>query len=124
MAVINSDGIKRSIHDIQNNYFRTKFESDLPKFKGTKGIGVISDFDAQPLIVSSHLGTFGIVTVGKINNIEALTARAFRLKKQFSEILTGEDNPTEVVASLICEEDSFEAGIQNVFDRITGLVQC
>jgi len=120
MAVINSDGIKRSIHDIQNNYFRTKFESDLPKFKGTKGIGVISDFDAQPLIVSSHLGTFGIVTVGKINNIEALTARAFRLKKQFSEILTGEDNPTEVVASLICEEDSFEAGIQNVFDRING----
>jgi len=120
MAVINGEGIKRSIHDIQNNYFRTKFESDLPKFNGTKGIGVISDFDAQPLIISSHLGTFGIVTVGKIKNIEALTARAFRLKKQFSEILTGEDNPTEVVASLVCEEDSFEAGIQNVFARVNG----
>ncbi|MCP3954224.1 MAG: amidophosphoribosyltransferase [Desulfobacterales bacterium] len=120
MAVINAEGIKRSIHDIQNNYFRTKFEPDLSKFRGTKGIGVISDFDAQPLIISSHLGTFGIVTVGKINNIEALTARAFRLKKQFSEILTGEDNPTEVVATLICEEDSFEAGIQNVFTRING----
>ncbi len=120
MAVINTEGIKRSIHDIQNNYFRTKFESDLPKFSGTKGIGVISDFDAQPLIISSHLGTFGIVTVGKINNIEALTARAFRLKKQFSEILTGEDNPTEVVATLICEEESFEAGIQNAFARLNG----
>lgn len=120
MAVINSNGIKRSIHDIQNNYFRTKFESDLPKFSGSKGIGVISDFDAQPLIISSHLGPFGIVTVGKINNIDALTARAFRLKKQFSEILTGEDNPTEVVASLICEEDSFEAGIQNAFERVKG----
>ena len=120
MAVINGEGIKRSIHDIQNNYFRTKFESDLSKFSGTKGIGIISDFDAQPLIISSHLGTFGIVTVGKIKNIEALTARAFRLKKQFSEILTGEDNPTEVVASLICEEDSFAAGIQNVFARVNG----
>jgi len=120
MAVINSNGIKRSIHDIQNNYFRTKFESDLSKFSGTKGIGVVSDFDAQPLIISSHLGTFGIVTVGKINNIEALTARAFRLKKQFSEILTGEDNPTEIVAALICEEDSFENGIQNAFERVKG----
>jgi amidophosphoribosyltransferase len=120
MAIINANGIKRSIHDIQNNYFRTKFESDLPKFSGAKGIGVISDFDAQPLIISSHLGTFGIVTVGKINNIEALTARAFRLKRQFSEILTGEDNPTEIVASLICEEESFEAGIQNAFERVKG----
>ncbi len=83
MAVINSDGIKRSIHDIQNNYFRTKFEPDLYKFSGSLGIGVISDFDAQPLIVSSHLGTFGIVTVGKVNNIEALTARASGSKNSF-----------------------------------------
>jgi len=120
MAVTNSKGIKRSIHNIQNNYFRTKFEPDLPKLSGKKGIGVISDFDAQPLIISSHLGTFGIVTVGKIDNIEELIARAFSLRKQFSEILTGADNPTEVVASLICEEDSFEAGIQNAFSRING----
>ena len=120
MAVINSSGIKRSIHNIQNNYFRTKFEPDLPKLQGRQGIGVISDFDAQPLIVSSHLGTFGIVTVGKIKNIEALTARAFSHRRQFSEILTGGDNPTEIVASLICEEESFEAGIQNVFSQIEG----
>jgi amidophosphoribosyltransferase len=120
MAVINSNGIKRSIHDIQNNYFRTKFEPDLPKFDGTKGVGVISDSDSQPLIISSHLGTFGIVTVGKVNNIEALTRSAFSRKRQFSEILTGSDNPTEVVAGLICEEDSFEAGIRNVHARVEG----
>ncbi|NNF46500.1 MAG: amidophosphoribosyltransferase, partial [Desulfofustis sp.] len=120
LAVVNSDGIKRSIHNIENNYFRTKFEPDLLKFKGQKGIGVISDFDAQPLIISSHLGTFGIVTVGKVSNIKELSARAFKQKRQFSEILTGDDNPTEVAASLICEEESFEAGIQNVFSRIKG----
>lgn len=120
MAMINSEGIKRSIHNIQNNYFRTKFEPDLPKFNGRKGIGVISDFDAQPLITSSHLGTFGIVTVGKIDNIEALTARAYQSKKQFSEILSGEDNPTEIVASLICEEESFEAGIEHVYSSVKG----
>lgn len=120
MAVINANGIKRSIHDIQNNYFRTKFESDLSKFSGKKGVGVISDYDSQPLIISSHLGTFGIVTVGKVSNIEALTRSAFERKKQFSEILTGNDNPTEVVAALICEEDSFEAGIQNAHARVEG----
>ena len=120
MAVVSGKGITRSIHNIENNYFRTKFEPDLPKFSGCKGIGVISDFDAQPLIISSHLGTFGIVTVGKISNVKDLTARAFKQKKEFSEILTGEDNPTEIVASMICEEESFEAGIQNVFKRIKG----
>lgn len=120
MAVVNGTGIKRSIHNIQNNYFRTKFEPDLSKFSGRKGIGVISDFDAQPLIISSHLGTFGIVTVGKISNIKDLTTRAFKQKKEFSEILTGEDNPTEIVASLICEEGSFEAGIENVYARLKG----
>lgn len=120
MAFVNTSGIKRSIHNIENNYFRTKFEPDLPKFKGKKGIGVISDFDAQPLIISSHLGTFGIVTVGRIRNIKELSARAFKQKKQFSEILTGDDNPTELAASLICEEESFEEGIQNVFSRIKG----
>ena len=120
MAFVNTSGIKRSIHNIENNYFRTKFEPDLPTFKGKKGIGVISDFDAQPLIISSHLGTFGIVTVGRIRNIKELSARAFKQKKQFSEILTGDDNPTELAASLICEEKSFEEGIQNVFSRIKG----
>ena len=87
MAFVNTSGIKRSIHNIENNYFRTKFEPDLPKFKGEKGIGVISDFDAQPLIISSHLGTFGIVTVGRIRNIKELSARAFKQKKQIGRAI-------------------------------------
>ena len=72
MAVKNENGYSRSIHNIQNNYFRSKFEPDLPKFHGNFGVGVISDTDPQPLIVGSHLGTFATVTVGKINNIEEL----------------------------------------------------
>ena len=120
MAVINSTGIRRSIHNIENNYFRTKFESDLSKFKGNQGIGVISDYDSQPLIISSHLGTFGIVTVGKINNIEFLTRKVFSRKRHFLENLEEGDNPTELVAMLICAEDSFEAGIINAQSQIEG----
>ncbi len=75
MAVMNSHGIQRSIHNIENNYFRTKFEADLARFKGRSGIGTISDTDPQPLVIGSHLGTFGIVTVGKIRNLEALLLR-------------------------------------------------
>ncbi len=70
LAVLNSDEFIRSIHNLESSYFRTKFESDLPKFNGDKGIGVISDNEDQPMLISSHLGTFGIVTVSKINNIE------------------------------------------------------
>jgi len=80
MAVKNSKGYERSIHNIENDYFRSKFEPDLPKLHGKKGIGIISDYDAQPLIVGSHLGPFGIVTVGKINNIDELAKRAFEKK--------------------------------------------
>ena len=74
LAVKNAREIKRSIHNIERDYFRSKFESDLPKLHGNMGIGIISDHDDQPLIISSHLGTFAIVTVCKINNIAELTA--------------------------------------------------
>jgi amidophosphoribosyltransferase len=72
MAVKNSHEIRRSIHSFENNYFRSKFEPDLPKFAGGKGIGVISDYDDQPLVIGSHLGTFAIVTVRRINNMDDL----------------------------------------------------
>ena len=78
LATKNSEGFSRSIHNIENNYFRSKFETDLPKLHGCKGIGVISDYDAQPLIFGSHLGRFGIVTVGKINNIQDLANTALK----------------------------------------------
>jgi len=120
LATLNSTGFSRSIHNIENNYFRSKFESDLTKLKGNMGIGVISDFDAQPLIFGSHLGKFGLVSVGKVNNLEQITSRAFQRKIHFSETSDGELSPTEVVAALICEEGSFEDGIQNAQETIEG----
>ncbi len=120
LATKNSDGFSRSIHNIENNYFRSKFDSDLHEFSGNKGIGVISNYDAQPLIFGSHLGRFGIVTVGKINNIVGLAKKAFQKKIHFSETSGGDLSPTEIVATLICDEDSFEQGIQNAQEAIKG----
>jgi amidophosphoribosyltransferase len=120
LAVKNSKGFSRSIHNIENDYFRSKFESDLPNLGGKKGIGVISDYDSQPLIIGSHLGTFGIVTVGKINNIEELVSKEFNKKMHFSETSGGVTNPTELVAMLICQKGSFEEGIENAQELIEG----
>ena len=120
MAVRNSHDIQRSIHSIENSYFRTKFESELSRFRGGNGIGVISDTDPQPLFIGSHLGTFGIVTVGKINNVEALVRRAFDRRHYFSDTSGGAINPTEVAAMLICEEGNFEDGIRNAQEAIEG----
>ena len=120
MAVRNTDGFSRSIHNIENNYFRSKFESDLSKFHGNLGIGIISDNDPQPLIVGSHLGTFAIVTVGKIHNIGELESRALKKRLHFSESTDGETNPTELIAMLICDEESFEKGIENAQSVVQG----
>jgi len=120
LATQSTDGFSRSIHNIENNYFRSKFEADIPKLYGNKGIGVISDYDSQPLVIGSHLGRFAIVTVGKINNIEELANMAFRKKMHFSETSGGDFSPTEIVATLICEKGSYEEGIQNAQERIKG----
>lgn len=120
MAVCNTTGIQRAIHNIENSYFRTKFESELSRFHGLSGIGVISDTDPQPLIVGSHLGTFGIVTVGRINNQQELVLRAFARKSYFSDTTAGVVNPTEVVAMLICEADNIVDGIRNAQAAIEG----
>ncbi len=120
LAVVNREGFTRSIHNIENAYFRSKFEPDLADFSGGNGIGIISDNDAQPLIINSHLGTFGIVTVGKINNIIDLGKKAFSQKKYFAETSGHDINPTELVAMLICEESTFVDGIKNVYDSIKG----
>ena len=120
LAAKNSKGFTRTIHNIENNYFRSKFEDDLPKLTGNSGIGIISDNDPQPLIIGSHLGKFSIVTVGKINNMEELAAKAFQNKRHFTEMSGGELNPTELVAMLICQEESFKAGIQRAQEIIQG----
>jgi amidophosphoribosyltransferase len=116
----NAKGIERSIHNIENSYFRTKFESELQGFHGSNGIGVISDTDPQPLFMGSHLGTFGIVTVGKVNNIEELVQRAFQRRRYFSDTTGGAINPTEVMATLICEEENFEDGIRKAQEAVEG----
>jgi amidophosphoribosyltransferase len=120
MATVGSKGFSRSIHSIESNYFRSKFEADLPELHGNSGVGVISDYDAQPLIFGSHLGRFGIVSVGKINNIEEIARKAFRKNIHFSETSGGDLSPTEIVATLICEAQSFEEGIQNAQETIKG----
>ena len=120
LAVHGSNGFSRSIHNIENNYFRSKFEADLPKFSGNSGIGIISDNDPQPLLIGSHLGTFAIVTVAKINNTEELEQRALKKKRHFLETSGGVINPTELASMLICEEESIEDGIRNAQEAIQG----
>ncbi len=120
LAVQNTKDFSRAIHNIENDYFRSKFEPDLPKLHGHKGIGIISDHDPQPLIIGSHLGTFAIVTVSKINNIDELATKAFKNRMHFSEMSGGETSPTELVAMLICEKGSFEEGIQHAQEAIKG----
>ncbi len=120
LAVQNSNGITRKIHTLENSYFRTKFESDLPDLKGNTGIGVISDHEDQPILISSHIGLFGIVTVSKINNADELAENAFKKNKYFSEISSLGINPTELVAMLIAEKDSFEQGIEYAQEAIKG----
>jgi len=113
MAVCGPDGrIVRRIHDITNAQFRSKFDDDINAFRGRSGIGIISDLEDQPVIITSHLGTYAIATVGKINNLEDLEQGAFRHGcSHFSELNDGELNPTELVATLINQKDSLAEGI-------------
>ena len=120
MVTIENGNFNRSIHNIENSYFRTKFGDDLDKFKGNFGIGVISDTDAQPIVVNSHLGRFAIVTVAKINNIAELEAECLDKGQQFTELSMGQTNPTELVALLITQGKDFVDGIQNVFRKVKG----
>ena len=121
LAVIDPDGFTRFIHDITNAQFRSKFEDDVARMKGTCGIGVISDYEDQPLLIGSHLGVYAIVTVGVVRNLEALAKEAFgRRTTHFSEMAGGEINPTELVATLINQEGSFEAGIRRAQEAVEG----
>lgn len=113
-------GYQRAIHSLENSYFRTKFESDMNTFEGTAGIGCISDTEAQPLVIYSKLGRFAITTVSKINNVEEIAKRFLAEGKTFAETSQGGINPTELVAMLICEKESFTEGIKNVYNNIKG----
>lgn len=113
-------GFARAIHNLESSYFRSKFEEDLPRFKGNSGIGVISDTDSQPIIIHSHLGKFGIVTVGKVNNIASLEKELLAENMHFSELSSGKINQTELISLLIIQGNSFREGIENVFNKIQG----
>lgn len=121
LAVKNPEGYIRFIHNIENAQFRSKFEQDITKMHGTRGIGVISDYDNQPLLIRSHLGKYAIVTVGVIKNADKLVKKVFSTRIiHFSEIIGEEINPTELVASLINQELTFEEGIINAQEAIEG----
>lgn len=113
-------GFIRSIHNLESTYFRTKFEPDLGKFEGNSGIGIISDTDAQPIVIKSHLGRFAIVTVAKIANIEEVEEELIRQNMHFAELSSGGTNQTELIALLINQGKTFVEGIENVFKNIKG----
>lgn len=114
------EGFFRSIHSLESSYFRTKFEPDLDKFKGNAGIGVISDTDAQPLLMNSHLGRFAIVTVAKVNNQEEISRSLLEKNLPLSEFSSGKINPTELVSLLIIQGKDFVSGIENVYKTVKG----
>ena len=120
MAVYGESGFDRVIHNIENSPFRTKFERDVERMEGHFGIGRISDSEPQPLTVRSHLGTYAITTVGRINNVDELTRLCYeRGHMHFLEMSNGNVNPTELVAALINQRDNLVDGIrfaQSVID--------
>lgn len=122
MAVYSEkDGFSRSIHNIENSPFRTKFERDVAEMPGNMGIGCISDMDPQPLIVRTHFGTYAITTVGRINNAEELANECFDSgKSHFLEMSGGNLNATELTAALINQKESITQGIKYAQERIDG----
>ena len=116
----NERGFSRSIHNLERDYFRSKFEDELDKFYGNKGLGVISDTDPQPIIVNSHLGRYAGVTVAKINNLRALADDLLAQRMHLSEMSANQINQTELVALTINMGNSFVEGINLLFDKIEG----
>lgn len=121
MAVLGPGGFQRAIHNIQNAPFRSKFENDVGRFVGNVGIGVISDTDPQPLVMCSKLGTFALVTVGLISNMDELKGELFRCNMQLQYSTTsGMVGPTEVVSALIATRNSIVEGLKYVHEKIRG----
>lgn len=121
MATHGEEGFCRAIHNIQNSPFRTKFDHDVAEMKGNLGIGCISDFEPQPLLIRSKLGSFAITTVGKVNNYEELQDMLYEnAHSHFQEMTNGQINVTELVAALICEKDTILEGIEYVQEVVKG----
>ena len=123
MAVYGKDGFNRSIHNIENAPFRTKFDKDIQGMSGNLGIGCISDYEPQPLIVRSHHGTYALTTISKINNQEQLTQKLFDSgHSHFLEMSGGDINATELIAALINQKANIIEGIHHALEEIDGSV--
>ena len=120
MAVYGENGFSKSIHNIEGSPFRTKFEKELNTLNGNMGIGCISDYEAQPILVRSHHGSFAITTVSKINNADQLVEDILKGTTHFFEMSNGEINSTELVAALINQKDNIIDGIKYALDVIDG----
>ncbi|HJB45240.1 MAG TPA: amidophosphoribosyltransferase [Candidatus Mediterraneibacter surreyensis] len=121
MAVYGKDGFNRAIHNIENSPFRTKFERDVEELEGNLGIGCISDYEPQPLLLQSHLGSFAITTIGKINNQDEILEKAYKDgRSHFLEMSGGQINATELIGSLICRKSSIVEGIQYAQEMVDG----
>jgi len=121
MAVYGEDGFHRSIHNIENSPFRTKFDGDLDELEGRMGIGCISDMDPQPLLIRSHHGSYALTTVGKINNVEELVNRAYeRGNSHFMEMSGGKVNDTELVGVILDQAGNLVDGLRLVQESVDG----
>ena len=121
MAVYSEEnGFNRAIHNIENAPFRTKFTSESQTMHGTMGIGCISDYEAQPILMRSHHGTFAITTIGKINNADEIVENIIQKGTHFFEMQNGEINPTELVAAIINQKENFIEGIRYAQEIIEG----
>ena len=121
MATLNGDGhFNHTIHDIRNAQFRSKFDDDLAKMSGRSAIGIISDYEDQPLIINSRHGRYAIVTVGVVRNAETLAAEACAAGVHFSEMSGNEVNPTELIAHLINQGRDFTDGLARAQEAVEG----
>ncbi len=121
MVVYGEEGFDRAIHNIENAPFRTKFDKDFRNMKGDYGIGCISDYEPQPLLVRSHHGTFALTTVGRINNVDEIIENLFRDGTvHFQEMSTGEVNPTELIAAVISQKENLIDGIEHALTIVDG----
>ena len=113
-------GFSRSIHSLERDYFRSKFEDELGDFMGNQGLGVISDTDPQPIIINSHLGRYAVVTVAKINNLREIADELLAQRMHLSEQSANNLNQTELVALIINMGNTFVDGINLVYQKIKG----
>lgn len=114
-------GLQRDIHNIQNAPFRTKFADVFDEMQGTAAIGCISDYEPQPMLIRSHLGTYAICFIGKINNTEQLITQYFKESGGHFDAMTGgKVNNTELIAALIDQKKDFVEGIRFAQNCIEG----